>query len=219
MLREELHDVRRRALVGHLPKLASIGSHGFVSSSILPSMAIAPRITVSPTSNMPLRRVQMPDSSPSTKFTGLPSFECAEAVTGSMRPPFGRRMNLHGLSSVGQVAIAHHRLQRTVDVRRLIFGSGEQLNQSGTTRHAHRLTRRILILETARATPIGAAERLAATRPSAEHARPNTLKSSDCRAERRLAKLLPADDLTSTPLERRSLTRPSRIIHRIRLTR
>ena len=33
------------------PKLASIGSHGFVNSNMRPSMAIAPRITVSPTSN------------------------------------------------------------------------------------------------------------------------------------------------------------------------
>ena len=54
--------------------------------------------------------------------------------------------NLH---QIGQVAIAHHRLQRTVDVRSLLFRSGEQLNQSGTTRHAHRLTRRIHVFETA----------------------------------------------------------------------
>ena len=217
MLREELHDVRRRALVGHLPKLASIGSHGFVSSSILPSMAIAPRITVSPTSNMPLRRVQMPDSSPRTKFTGLPSFECAEAVTGSMRPPFGRRMNLHGLSS-GRTG-GHCAPLTAKDGRRSLSAlrkwraaESKRCDAACPSAHPENTRTRNRMSNPSRSS--GTSRRLW---PSAEHARPNTLKSSDCRAERRLAQLLTADDLTSTPLERRSLTRPSRIIHRIRL--
>ena len=55
-------------------------------------MPVTPRSTVSATSNMPERFVYTPDSSHRAKFTGLPSFERAEAVTGSMRPPLGRRM-------------------------------------------------------------------------------------------------------------------------------
>ena len=74
------------------PNDASIGSHGFVSSSTRPSMPAVPRDTVSATSNMPLRLVYTPDSSMIAKFTGLPSLDFADDVTGSIRPPFGRRM-------------------------------------------------------------------------------------------------------------------------------
>ena len=188
MLRKELHDVRRRALVGHLAKT---GVHRIPRirqlkhSSIHGHSATHNRVT-----NLEHAAAPSPDAGFVTKdevhrITQLRVRRSRHRVdTATIRQPDETFTHLH---QIGQVTIAHHRLQRTVDVRSLLFRSGEQLNQSCTTRHAHRLTRRIHVFETARATPVGAAERLAAFGPSTEHAWADTLKSSNSRTERRLA--------------------------------
>ena len=218
MLRKELHDVRRRALVGHL---AEAGVHRIPRIRQLQHAAIhGHSATHHRVTNLEHAAAPSPDAGFITKdevhrIAKLRVCRSRHRVDATaVRKADETFTDFH---QVGQVTIAHHRLQGPVNIRRLLLRSGEQLNQSGTTRHTHRLTSRIHVHETARATPIGAAERLATLGPTAEHARPNTLKSSNSRTERRLAQLLPANDLTSTPLERRSLTRPSRIIHRIRL--
>ena len=121
------------------------------------------------------------------------------------------------LHQVAKVAVTNHGLQRTVHVRRLLLRIGEQLYQGGTPGHSHRVSRHVLVFETTAATPVGATVDLSTGRPTREDARAHRLETGDSRAERRLAQLLTADDLTATPHERTPLSRTRSIEHHIRL--